>query len=90
MPSRRAITAASEVLPQNPQRIQKTQVEPLRKNGKKPLVKNISRKRRIQFGQQIGQDAVADNERQDSIFEPRENSAEYGYDSRNEAEYQLV
>ena len=62
----------------------------MRKTGKKPLVKNISRKRRIQFGQQIGQDAVLESERQDSIFEPRENSVEYSYDSRNEAEYQLV
>jgi hypothetical protein len=62
----------------------------LRKTGKKPLVKSIGRKRRIQFGQQIGQDAELQHERQDSIFEPSENSAQSSYDLRNEAEYQLV
>ena len=62
----------------------------MRKSGKKPLAKSISRKRRIQFGQHIGQDTVPEYERQDSIFEPSEKSAENSYDLRSEAEYQLV
>ena len=60
----------------------------MRKTAKKPLVKNISRKRRIQFNQHIGQDDVPVQMPQRTLFEETESRADSDIHYRKQ--FQLI